>query len=199
MINQYAHPNADGTVGDIKCRPMGGPNIKIKEIQNLSISEPVYQISNGTTKNQGQAIGQEGKVSGTPFVKPQHKKGNQRRHEQENKFPDFKGLGCKKAKSATRIKDMRQVKKLFNNNDMIMQDYIQLDHILGDLVSENNAAADQNQSKPNVFQGFITCFFKKGSIQFTLSFLMLLHTVRRRLDNPHQCRCFQQTASIVHT
>ena len=68
---KYENKNADGnrTVGDVKGRPVKIAEVNVKKVHNISKSDPVNQISDGTAENQGKTGSKKRVAAGCFLIK----------------------------------------------------------------------------------------------------------------------------------
>ena len=68
---KYKNENAYGnrTVGDVKGRPVEIAEVNVKKVHHISKSDPVNQISDGTSENQGKTGGKKSLAGGCFFIK----------------------------------------------------------------------------------------------------------------------------------
>jgi hypothetical protein len=74
--NKYTYGNR--TVGDVKGRPVEIAEVNIKEVHNISKSDPVNQIPDGTSENQGKSGGKKRMAAGCFFIKIKNQADGQR-------------------------------------------------------------------------------------------------------------------------
>ena len=68
MIQENSHPYGNGTVSNIKSRPMIASDINIKEVYNLSEANSIDHVAYGATENQCKTCGQERMCLGCIFI-----------------------------------------------------------------------------------------------------------------------------------
>ena len=68
---KYENNNAysNRTVGDVKGRPVEIAEVNVNKVDNISKSDPVNQIPDGTSENQGKTGGKKGLAAGCFYIK----------------------------------------------------------------------------------------------------------------------------------
>ena len=100
MVEKDTDADGNGTVGDIKRRPMIVSQINIQKINHHAKSDSIDQIADGTAKNQRKGSRQPGVLSGCLFVEVKNQTDGQRRNKKENNTSQDRAQICHKPESA---------------------------------------------------------------------------------------------------
>jgi len=111
MQQKNYRPDADRTVGDVKCRPMVTADVYVEKVDYLSEAHTVNQVTGSTPKDQGQR-------DFSPFIffsQPPvdidyHTDPDDANGDKEHLAPAAEVAG-QKAKRCTRISDMNQIEE----------------------------------------------------------------------------------------
>ena len=155
MIQKYTNSNGDRAVGDIECRPMQVADKKIKKIDHPSKSNSVDEVPDRTAQNQGKCRSQPGVFLRRFVIKIKNQANGQRRYKKKNDAPQGWAQIRHEPEGATRIVNMGDAKKTFDNGHGMMKWQKPQDEPFGELIQQNNNAGDNHQLYIFVLQHFL--------------------------------------------
>jgi len=152
MIYKYANAKGDRTVGDIECRPMKSAHIKIKKIDHHSKTNPVDQVADGASENQGKRCGQQGVFGWRFFIKINNDTDCQRRYKKKDNAAQDGAQIRQQSKGSARIEDVGDVKEAFYDRYGLIERQVSQDETFAELIQQDNNPADNHQFDIFVFQ-----------------------------------------------
>ena len=145
MKQENPDADGDGTVRNVKGRPVKVPDVEIEEIGHLSESDPIDQIADGSAEDHGKSTGQMRMRCRRFEVKPQDQAHCQKGKEQKHHTAQTRIRTGQETERTPGILNVREVEKTGNDRNGMIQRQVSQNQHLGELIEQYNHTGNQKQ------------------------------------------------------